>query len=79
MRKKARKNMRLFQAISSALIEFLHLGLVAACFVGKAREGFSPDVSGLEMQKCNEEMRLLWAIDVNRRSQPLSSDGLRVS
>ena len=30
--------MGLFQAISSALIELLHLGLVATCFMGKVRE-----------------------------------------
>ncbi len=72
--------MVLFQSSSSPLIELLHLGLVAACFLGKGKGGgFSPDVSGLEMEKCEEEMRLLWAVDVNWRSYPLSSDGLRVS
>ena len=39
--------MGLFQASSSALIEFLHLGLVAACFVGKTREGIQSRCIGI--------------------------------
>ena len=48
MGKKARKNMGLFQATSSALIELLHPGLGAACFMGKAREGIQSRCIGIE-------------------------------
>jgi hypothetical protein len=46
--KKHEKNMGLFQASSCPLIEFLHPGLVDACFVGKAREGIQSRCIGIE-------------------------------
>ncbi len=71
--KKEEISAKKYGAVPSKLFTFDRItpsgaGHCMFCGQGEGR-GFSPDVSGLKMEKCEEDLRLLWAVDVNRTEE----------